>query len=65
MFHGFDNVSISDYLVDRERSTRNNGFKIIGKIFRSEESKHFFFNRIVNVWNSLPAKVVNSNTIEF
>ncbi len=66
MFHGFDNVNISDYLVvDRERSSRNNGFKITGKSFRSEESKHFFFNRIVNVWNSLPAEVVNSKTIEF
>ena len=65
MFHGFDNVNISDYLtVDRERTTRNNGFKIIGRAFRSNEAKHFFFNRIVNVWNSLPAHIVSSNTIE-
>ena len=65
MFQGFDNVNISDYLVvDRESNTRNNGFKIIGKSFRLEESKHFFFNRIVNVWNSLPAHVVSCNTIE-
>ncbi len=65
MFHGFDNVSRRDYLaVDRERSTRNNGFKITGKSFRSEESKHFFFNRIVNAWNSLPAEILRCNTIE-
>ena len=65
MFQGFDNVNIRDYLdIDRERCTRSNGFKIIGKNFRSEESKHFFFNRIVNVWNSLPTQVVNCNTIE-
>ncbi len=43
MLHGLDDVRISVYLiVDRERSTRNNGFKITGKSFRSEESKHFF-----------------------
>ncbi len=43
MFSGFDSVSIRDYFViDQERSTRNNGFKIIGKSFKSEESKHFF-----------------------
>ncbi len=65
MFHGFDKVNISDYfVVDWERTTRNNSFKIIGKSFRSEESKHFFFNRTVNVWNSLPAQVVSSHTIE-
>ncbi len=58
IFYGFDSVGISDYLVvDRERSTRNNSFKVIGKSFRSEESKHFLFNRIVNAWNALPAKM--------
>ncbi len=65
MFHGFDNVNTRDYLVvNQERSTRNNCFKIIGKSFRSEESKLFFFNRIVKIWNSLLAQVVNSNAIE-
>ncbi len=65
MFQIFENVNIRDYLVvDQERNTRNNFFKIIGKSFRSEESKHFFLNRILNVWNSLPAQAVNSNTIE-
>ena len=65
MFRGFDNVDISDYLViDRESNTRSNGLKIVGKPFRSEESKHFFFNRIVNIWNALPAQIVNSNTVE-
>ncbi len=43
VFHGFDNVNKSDYLVvDQERSTRNNGFKTTGKSFRPKESKHFF-----------------------
>ena len=65
MIRGFANVTISDYVtVDQERVTRSNGFKIIGKTFRSEESKNFFFNRVVNVWNSLPTQVVNSDTIE-
>ena len=45
-------------------TTRNNGFKIIVKRFRSNDAKHFFFNRIVNVWNSFPAQIVNSITIE-
>ncbi len=65
IIHDFDNVSISDYLVvDRERSKRNNGFKITGKSLRSEESKHFFFDRMANAWNSLPAEIVSCNTIE-
>ena len=65
IFHGFDNININDYVTtDLTSSPRNYGFKIIGKRFRSNEAKHFFFNRIVNVWNSLPIQIVNSITIE-
>ena len=52
---GFDNINAEDYITfDRS---------ITGKRFTSNEAKHFFFNRIVNVWNSLPANVVDSKTI--
>ena len=65
IFKGFDNINVNDYFtIDRTSVTRNNGFKIVGKRFRTNESKHFFFNRVVNVWNGLPAHVVKSNTIE-
>lgn len=64
MFHGLDNVNINDYLnVNRSNNTRTNGFKLTGKRFQSNEAKHYFFNRIVNVWNSLPAQVVNSESL--
>ena len=58
IFHGFDNININEYVTtDLTSTTRNNGFKPIGKNFS-------FFNRIVNVWNSLPSQIVNSITIE-
>ena len=64
IFRGFDNINVNDYFtIDRSNSTRNNGFKIVGKRFRSNNDKHFF-NRVVNIWNGLPAHVVDSNTIE-
>ena len=45
MFRGFDNINIDDYVsIDFTSTTRNNGFKIIGKRSRSNEVKHFFFN---------------------
>ena len=65
MFRGLDNGNINEYLnVDERNVTRSNGYKIVGKHFRSIEAKHYFFIRFVNVWNSLPAQVVNSNTLE-
>ena len=65
MFKGFDNLNVDDYLtVDRTHATRSNGYKIVGKRFTSNEAKHFFFNRIVNVWNGLPANIADCKTIE-
>ncbi len=62
---GFDNINVNDYFtIDRSNVTRNNGFKIVGKRFTSNEAKHFFFNRVVNIWNGLPAHVVDSNSTE-
>ena len=64
IFKGFDNINVNDYLtVDRSNLTRNNGYKIIGKRFTSNEAKHFFFNRVVNIWNGLPRSAVDSRTV--
>ena len=65
IFNGFANMNIQKYVsVDQSNVTRSNGFKIVGKRFVTNEAKHFFFNRIVNIWNGLPSNVVNSGTIE-
>ena len=65
IFKGFDNINAEHYFVlDRSNTRRRHDFKVIGKRFLSNEAKHFFFNRVVNVWNSLPSTVVESNTVE-
>ena len=62
---GFDNINAEHYLTfDRSNITRRRHiFKITGKRFSSNDANNFFFNRIVNVWNSLPANVVDCKTI--
>ena len=65
IFKGFSNLDSSKYFtIDHNNVTRNNGFKIIPRRFKSLEAKYFFFNRIVNIWNKLPSEIVNSNSIE-
>ena len=44
--------------------TRNNGYKIIGKHFETNEAKYFFFILVTNAWNELPLNVVNPATVE-
>ena len=42
-FRGLDDINIDDYVTtDLTSSTPNNGSKIIGKRFTSNEAKHFF-----------------------
>ena len=61
---GFHNINAEDYIIfDRSNITRCHTFKITDKRFTSNKAKRFFFNRFVNVWNSLPANVVDSKTI--
>ncbi|WP_435350959.1 hypothetical protein, partial [Klebsiella pneumoniae] len=60
----FVNVDINDYFtLAQSKITRGNGYKIASKRFSCQVTKHFFFNRIVNAWNSLPASVVESESV--
>ena len=62
---GIDNMDCSKYFtIDRSNYTRGNGCKIVGKAFNSNESKHNFFHRVVNLWNGLPREVIDCNTVE-
>ena len=64
IFKGFDNMNAENYFtLDQSVTRRRHDFKVIGKRFSSDEAKHFFFNRVVNVWNSLPSIVIESNTV--
>ena len=64
IFHGYNNLDVNKYFtIDHSTITRNNGFKITPKRFKTHEAKHFFFNRIVNIWNKLPSEIVNSTSI--
>ena len=64
IFKGHDNLNVEKYFtIDQLNYTRGNGHKIKGKRFQSHEAKHFFFNRVVNVWNKLPSSVVNCDTV--
>ena len=42
--------------------TRSNGLKITKTNPSHAPFKHFFTNRVVNVWNGLPAHVVSSES---
>ena len=44
-------------------NTRSNGLKIKKINTKHEHFKHFFTNRVVNVWNNLPSHVASAETV--
>ena len=63
IINGFDVLNSEFFTIDTHCITRNNGFKLVGKRFRTDIAKNFFANRIINDWNQLPWDVVHSQSI--
>ena len=43
--------------------TRNNGLKLKGQRFNTDIRRNFFNIRVIELWNKLPASVVQTNTV--
>ena len=43
--------------------TRGPTLRIRGRPFRTEVRRHFFTQRVVSLWNSLPQKVIDAKTL--
>ena len=54
----------SKYLpVNIKANTRGSNYKLLNHSFHYDLRKHYFFARIVNIWNSLPNTVVDAGTV--
>ena len=51
-----------NFLKMNKKSTRNHGYKLEKQRVNTTQYQNFFTNRIVNVWNNLPYKVVNADS---
>ena len=50
-------------LVPASRATRSNDCKLYKKRVNTSLAKYFFTNRVVNLWNNLPADVANAQNL--
>ena len=58
-----DRVDSERMFLMGESRTKGHSLRIRGKPFRTEVRRNFFTQRVVNVWNSLPQKVVEAKTL--
>ena len=46
-----------------ESRTKDHGLRIRGRPFRTEVRRHFFTQRVMSLWNSLPQEVIDAKTL--
>ena len=59
----YDQQTTQYFKIQKNSITRGHPYKITKTTSRSSAHAHFFANRIINNWNSLPNNVVNAETI--
>ena len=60
----YDPITTSSLLtLDTNNKTRGHNFKLKKHSFKTDKFKHFFTNRVVNLWNSLPDNVVYASSL--
>lgn len=58
-----DRLDIEKYFTVNMRPTRHNPISLIKPRAQTSNKQYSFSHRVVNLWNSLPAKVVISDSI--
>ena len=63
--NGINKGDISEDLKMKEKSiTQSNGLKVDKFMFKKDTGKYWIGNRVVDLWNSLPPAVINSNSVD-
>jgi len=60
-YDNIDNISLAPNV---SVATRGNKYKLFQSYVKYDLRKHFFTNRVVSLWNSLPNNVVDSDSIK-
>merc|ERR1712105_179627 len=62
---GIENMNVEKYFtIDTSNTTINNGCKIVGKRFQTNEAKYFFFNRVVNAVYGMVSRLMLSIVVQ-
>ena len=55
IIHGLDNIDKDEFFKQNDMYTRNSDLKLYKHYCRSSLRKHFFSNRVIDLWNDLPS----------
>ena len=63
MVNGVMDVDVSEFVSFNTNNTRGHAFKVNSMFSRLNCRKYFFVNRTINLWNSLPANIAESESL--
>ena len=63
MLHGNLDVNVREFFCMKDSVTRGHSLTLVKQRCKKDIRLHFFSNRIVNLWNCLPEKVVKAPSI--
>jgi len=64
ILHGIYDSAVSPDLPACQYSvTRGNNYKLAKNFSRYDIRQHFFMQKVINIWNCLPSRVVNSSSV--
>jgi hypothetical protein len=63
IINNIDKENSNTIFLKNENTTRGHKHKIYKRQCRTNIRKYIFSQRVVDIWNSLPAKVIESNTV--
>ena len=61
--HGYYSTNKNLLILDKTNRTRGHSYKVEKQRCNTSMRQHFFANRVVNQWNSLPASVVEAPSL--
>ena len=59
-----DRVTGNIFDLTPDTTTRGHQYKIVKKRCRLDQRKHYFTNRVVDVWNNFPSSVVSTKNVK-
>ena len=63
ILNGLDGLPFDDLFSFHQLTTRSNGYKLYKHFCHLNCRKHFFSQRVINDWNSLPRDIIESQNI--
>ena len=63
LYKKYDPITTHKLFTFDTNNTRGHNLKLKKFPFKTDKCKHFFTNRVINLWNSLPEEVVYASSL--